>query len=509
MKDFAKRFPNDTPLEVYTPATIAALFPSFYQRDIKFALKTAYSTAANRYIIQTPNKLSVDVNGAIYFLTALAELDLSVEATWDTIAGTDYRVAASRAGKDFYIYACVPASGSTPTLKVSANSTVPTGYNANTSRKIGGFHCLCVAVGTIASHTLTDFVAGDVLPASIWDLLHRPKLASPEGMTFSEGANIWVDIYLASGTGANTASANGGTISDNRTWLDFVDDGAAVKKRMLKDAEFQIIATGCNEKTNITGSADPVTTGGHVDTAARRMLSNIGCEDCAGVMNQWLDENGYRCDPDGTVQAAALTFNVTYAASPGGNPVYLKYDNNIPYLCCNMATATADKWIGPTNYKVKITHDADAATGGLQVYFDDDGTAPARLKVNNTLFSKDVLIPTNNPAYYLQIAHSATASTVGTALNYDDGADNRLESACAGGVTAALDLALNSQGFADYALPGNKGSIYKQGTYGDVKLLAGRTWNNGTYCGSRARVAYNYRWRATTDLGCRFCAEPV
>jgi hypothetical protein len=37
--------------------------------------------------------------------------------------------------------------------------------------------------------------------------------------------------------------------------MDFTDDGAAVKKRMLRDREFQAIAAGGNEGTNITGSA--------------------------------------------------------------------------------------------------------------------------------------------------------------------------------------------------------------------------------------------------------------
>ena len=272
----------------YLAEKLAALYPSLYQRDQKWLLKTAYSTAANRYTLLTPNKLSVDINGTVYFLTAQAEIALSLEANWDTIAGTDYRTAANRAGINFYIYACVPGSGSAPTLKVSANSTTPSGYSGTTSRKIGGFHGLCVAVGTISGHTLTDFVAGDVLPASIWDLNFKPKFANPEGMVYSDGANKWVDIYLASGTGASTASVYGATISDTRTWNDFADDGGAVKKRMLDDGEFQVIATGSNEETNITGSGDPGTTGGHVDTAARRMISNIGVEDACGALYQWL-----------------------------------------------------------------------------------------------------------------------------------------------------------------------------------------------------------------------------
>jgi len=146
---------------------LAKLLPNIYNRDIKWLLKEPYTTAANRYTIQTPNDMSVDIDGAIYFIETQSDIDLSVEANWDTIA-VDYRVAATRAGKDFYIYACQPASGDAPVIKLSANSTVPTDYTAGNSRKIGGFHCLCVAVGDIAGHTLDDFLAGDVLPASVW-----------------------------------------------------------------------------------------------------------------------------------------------------------------------------------------------------------------------------------------------------------------------------------------------------------------------------------------------------
>jgi len=115
-------------------------------------------------------------------------------------------------------------------------------------------------------------------------------------MVFDSKSQIWVDIYLASGTGASTASANGGTISDTRDWMDFVDDGGAVGKRMLTDVEFQLIATGSNEETNIAGSADPGTTTGHSDTAGRRMISNIGVEDSCGVLWQWLNEQSAKYD---------------------------------------------------------------------------------------------------------------------------------------------------------------------------------------------------------------------
>jgi len=58
-----------------------------------------------------------------------------------------------------------------------------------------------------------------------------------------------------------------------------------------------------------------------------------------------------------------------------------------------------------------------------------------------------------------------------------------------------------------YALPGGKGQLYKQGTYGDVKLRAGGAWSNGSYCGSRSRSANYDRWDAVSSLGARGCAR--
>ena len=260
-------------------------FPSQYERDTRFIGSVT--------TITTPNTMWVNINGLLRIISTQATLPLGTAGSWDTTAGTDYTTAANRAGKDFYIYAC-ENSVVAPKLLLSASATYPSGYNTTTSRKIGGFHCLCVAAGTISGHTLTGYAAGSILPQSVWDLKWQPKNLTPAGMVYSSAANIWADIYLMSGTGSSTLSVNGGTISDTRTWMDFVDDCGAVGKRLLRDREFQLIAAGCNEGTNITGSADPTTTGGHSDTAGRRMLSNIGCEDCAGVMWQWLDEQSYQ-----------------------------------------------------------------------------------------------------------------------------------------------------------------------------------------------------------------------
>ena len=386
----------------------SSMFTGLYNRERldRWQIK-GYINNVDRYTLQTPVLLSVYLNQKVYTITR-TDYDLSQTATWDTVIPTDYRVAATRAGKDFYIYACEQA-GNTLKVLISANASAPTGYTTTTSKLIGGFHCLCLSVGTIAGHTLTNFVTGDILPNSVWDYNFRP-ISSPAGMIYSPMTNLWVDIYLASGTGTSTASVFGGTITDTRTWLDFVDDGGAVSKRLLYDPEFQLIATGSNEETNITASADPVTTGGHIDTAGRRMIANNGCEDLCGVMWQWLLDQSYRYD------GGSHTHNntITYRALPTGAPVY--------------------KLNGETKLNADNITDADEIITSTSV-----DPAPA---------------------------------------------------------------------FAYYNLPGVKGSLYRQGTYGDVKLLAGGSWGSGTLSGSRSRLAHGCRWDTGAPLGGRFASEP-
>ena len=427
-----------------------------------------------------------------------------------TIYIDDIRTEMQEAGKAYYVYAC--DNNGVLTFKISLNSTHPSGYTASTSRKIGGFHTLCLDVGTIASHDLSDYETFDVLPKSIWDLKHRP-VCEPSGMVYDEAINKWADIYLASSTGATCASVYGATITDSRNWMDFVDDGHAVKKGLLHDEEFQSVMAGSNEETNLFASADPVTTGGHMDTAARRMISDIGCEDGAGVMYQWLLDQSYRTEGVAlSIAAATKTATVTYIAAPGGNQIYLKFDNGVPYLCCNMANDAADKLIIlGTDYKIIIKHDA-AAAGGLPIYFDDDATQPSRLLVNNTVLSKDCYIEANHPQYSLKLKHDPSAATNGVALNYDDTADQRLEAANAGTADATIDLTLlkaNDPSWSWYILAGAKGSLYRQGDPGDVKLLAGLDWTGGPYCGSRGRGAHNYRWHTSPNIGARFLAESL
>ena len=71
------------------------------------------------------------------------------------------------------------------------------------------------------------------------------------------------------------------------------EDLFRVGKTPLSDEEFAWAAEGSNQGTNIVGGADPVTTGGHADTAGQRMISNYGLEDCCEASWQWLSGWGF------------------------------------------------------------------------------------------------------------------------------------------------------------------------------------------------------------------------
>ena len=268
---------------------------NWYAASGSFAAKTV-AVAADRYTLLSPVAIQSDVGGVSLSQASLQTLDLSVAGNWDAISPTDYTVAANRAGKDFYVYLCQPTIGSTPKLVLSANATYPSGYTALTSRKVGGFPCVYVSYGTISGHPLSGYVAGDIIPNGVWDLKFRCETQANEGLAFDEEIGMWGYIYMASNAGSSVpASVAGATIWDTITWLDAVDAGRAVKMRLPFDFEYQSMAALSNEGTNISGSADPGTTGGHSD-ATRRMVSKFGFEDMCGCEWHWLADQSFQYD---------------------------------------------------------------------------------------------------------------------------------------------------------------------------------------------------------------------
>lgn len=241
-----------------------------------------YVSDANNTTVIIPAGLEVNIGNYAFVTQSDSQVDIA-------LAGT----ASARAGKDVYIYACWPSNveSGIPVFVASMNSTTPSGYNATNSRKIGGVHCLCADVGTIAGHPLSGYVAGDVLPASLWDLRHRP-VSAPEGMVYIEPLDLWADIYLNSWDGEKVVSEYGAVIADGTSsrsyhWWRWAEEFNLLKKRLPHRWEFRELADGSPETVNITGSADPNTTGGHTATNSQRIISKYGCEDCTGVLWQW------------------------------------------------------------------------------------------------------------------------------------------------------------------------------------------------------------------------------
>lgn len=248
--------------------------------------------------VSTPEEVLLRAGADALHLASQTSLDLDTSANWDD---STYATAANRAGMDFYLYYCQPASGIVPDLILSANSTIPSSMpsgatpDADNTRKVAGFHCLCADVGTISGHDLSGYVTGDILPRSVWDQFHRSS-AVQEGTVYSKNGQ-WVDIYLASVSGGGLVSEYDATTADGSSaeafhWYKFAEWMARLGKRLPFQPEFFSLSAGSNQGTNISGSSDPVTTGGHSDTAGRRMISHIGCEDCAGALWQWGSEGG-------------------------------------------------------------------------------------------------------------------------------------------------------------------------------------------------------------------------
>ena len=244
----------------------------------------------------TPNKTSITVHSGTQVVIN-EQLYTSTNDT--TLQLSSAGQPSELAGKDAYIYACQPTdvSSTEPVFVLSLNSTVPTGYSADNSRKIGGFHCLCLDVGTISGHTLSGYITGDILPASVWDLIHRPK-CKQGGMIYLDLTDTWHTIYGLSWDGTNLVSVYNGIWADgtsSKKWHGEATLEQLERQNMRLDwrHEFQMYAKGSNEQTSIKGSTDPNTTGGHTDTAGRRMISNYGAEDCCGVLWQWTMDLGF------------------------------------------------------------------------------------------------------------------------------------------------------------------------------------------------------------------------
>ncbi len=173
-------------------------------------------------------------------------------------------------------------------LKVSLNSTAPTGYTPNDTRRIGGWHTECANVGDTSSwapnHKLNGWLAGDILPHSVWTLYHRPY-ASPNNTIYIPcGIPFWRTIYDHSGTLATTNFEFGGTITRNRSFYGHMQDMMHAGYILPTYEQAAISGFDCEPLKAIMGKAEAsvTTAGGHVNESNHRIVSSYGAEDCVG-----------------------------------------------------------------------------------------------------------------------------------------------------------------------------------------------------------------------------------
>lgn len=236
--------------------------------------------ARDRFVLE-PCSIRLVADGATHYYHNFQAQEIIPSAILDS--GTTLQ-----AGKEYYVYVVWDSANSKCKLVCSLNSSYPQGYSATTSRKIIWFHTLCAGAGTISGHIANGYAAADIIPNSIACLGFRPK-SSPDGMVYIDVIDHWADIYLQSGTGINTASVFGGTVTDTRYYQNHVEDMMSVDKILPNDVQFTALAWGSNQKTAISGAKDWGTTGGHVDTANRRMIGQYFVEDACGFMWQFLN----------------------------------------------------------------------------------------------------------------------------------------------------------------------------------------------------------------------------
>lgn len=144
-------------------------------------------------------------------------------------------------------------------------------------------------------------------------------------------------------------------------------------------------------------------------------------------LSSWL--NQYRQADN--VAFAVITGEVidNNNAATTGVALYVHVDENVHY-----AIPTAHlEFVSPTNANgsfqvgaaanvVRVKDDDAAATGGFQLYFDEDAAdADSRLMINNTATGQPVFIFLPN-GDAIRIAHNANAATAGVAVYFDEDA---------------------------------------------------------------------------------------
>lgn len=224
---------------------------------------------------------------------------LDAEVDWNPlgVANNDGSFNALNLGDNIYVYAVQQASGVGKWL-ASVNATVPSGYTADNSRKVGGFHY--GRTRPRASRYNTGYApATEIVSNSCWDLLHRPK-CDPTGMVEVIPGRVWVDIYLSSVVSGSWPDTVVGSVYNatplqgtTYTPIDMALLLANVGKRLPTTFEFLAYAEGAPQGENAANTyawannanVAPTTTG-----AVAKAVSVKNVVDAVGNMEELLGD---------------------------------------------------------------------------------------------------------------------------------------------------------------------------------------------------------------------------
>lgn len=244
----------------------------------------------------------------------------------------DGTVGTLELGDDVYIYA-VQHNDGRARLVASKNITVPDGYTADNSRKIGGFHF--GRVRPVAQRYNAAFVPPvQIVPNSVWDLRHRPT-CDPTGMVEVVPGKLWVDIYLNSeGSGTwpeNIPVSRYGVMpirDDIYARVDFHLLARNAGKRLPTVEEFLTYAEGApqgNDGDNDTAWSATTNTGPTNTGAVAKAVSMFNVVDAAGNLWDWLDDHhdlGLENRPDWTTDIVDVGKDAAFARGQSYTHVY-------------------------------------------------------------------------------------------------------------------------------------------------------------------------------------------
>ena len=244
-------------------------------------------------VISVTPGVVITVGGAVFQTPAI------------TLSAANLDSGVFQTGSDYYIYICDDGSD-TERYIISLNTTFPSGFTMNNSRKIGGFHFgQCRRVDNMLRPTNSAGLAYGagwesnvylgIVPRSVWTLKHRPA-CSPEGMVYA-GSKTWFDIYLSSdaGNGSVQSVMNGIPLTgtEGYNWPAWCDRALRTGKRMPTLEESFRAGHGApqgNNGDNVNAWTMTTNAGRNPAGQIPNAVSSIGTRDDVGNVWKWTSD---------------------------------------------------------------------------------------------------------------------------------------------------------------------------------------------------------------------------